>query len=322
MKLNSQRLDADETAFFERELTSIEARLYMVLFPERSILSILKIDSSDGIGAEQFLYRIYESIGMAQILASYAAGDLPTADIVGSEFVGRFYSFANKFEITIQEIRAAAFANVPIEQFKADTAQLAHSQAWNNAVWFGDVNHNLQGILTHPNVTKGYVATVSGHTNWVYEGVANKTPDQINEDLSAPFRGIRSISKNVEMPNVLLMGIENFGYIADTMRSSVSDTSILEAFENRHPGLVVDSVPELDLVPFDPVTGDAGSGTNCFVYLDNNPVKSVIKGPMPFEMFPPAINGLQYDIACHSRFGGFMTRYPLSVSVAVGSDQT
>jgi hypothetical protein len=316
MKLNQQRLDASETAFFERQLTSIEARLYEVLFPERLLLSILKIDTSDGIGAEQFIYRIYEKIGMAQIIASYAAGDLPSVDVVGSEFTGRFYSYGNKFNYSIQEIRAASFANVPLEQWKADAAKLAHAQAWNQVAWFGDSKHNLQGLLTHPNVTKGYVATVSGHTEWTTPGT--KTPDQINEDMSKLVRDIRTLSKNIEQAKILLMGIDRYGYISSTYRASNSDRTILEAFELAHPGLVVDSVPELDQCLIDPVTGSVSAGINVMVALDNDPMKGCIKGPIPFEMIAPAMSGMQYEIPCHSRFGGFVARYPLAFNIGVG----
>ena len=316
MKLNKQHLDAAESAFFTRQLASIEARIYQVLFPEQSILSMLKIDSSDGPGAEQFIYRMYEKIGMAQIIASYTAGDLPSADVAGSEFVGRFYSFGNKFSFSIQEIRAAAFANVPLEQFKADSAQLAHRQAWNNVVWFGDTAHNLTGILTHPNITKSHAATVSAHTEW--QGFS-KTPDQIIADMAGLFNGVRTLSKNIERPKVMLMGISNYGYISDTFRATNSDRTILESFEKNHPGLVIDSVPELDAVTFDPYDGSNSAGINVVVVLDNDPMKAQIKGPIPFETFPPVVSGLQYDVSCHSRFGGFMTRYPLAHAIMSGT---
>lgn len=316
MKLNKVHLDASETAFFTRQLASIEARLYKVLFPEQSILSMIQIDSSDGVGAEQFIFRMFENIGMAQIVASYAAGDLPSVDVVGSEFTGRFYSYANKFSHSIQEIRAAAFANVPLDQFKAEAAQMAHRQAWNNVVWFGDSAHNLVGILTHPNVTKGYAATVSSHTEW--QGFS-KTPDQIIADLANLHNGIRTLTKNIERPKIILMGIANYGYISDTFRATNSDRTILESFEKSHPGLVIDSVPELDACLIDPVTGSASAGINCVVAFDNDPSKAQIKGPIPFETFPPVISGMQYEVACHSRFGGFVTRYPLSVSIMAGT---
>jgi len=318
MKLNQQRLDAVETAFFERQLTSIEARLYEVLFPDQLLLSILKIDSSDGMGAEQFIYRIYEKIGMAQIIAAYASGDLPSVSVTGSEFTGRFYSIGNKFDYSIQELRAASMANLPLEQWKADAAKLAHTQLWNQIAWFGDSAHNLQGLLTHPNITKGYAATVTGHTEWIWSGAANKSPDQILVDMGKPFRDIRTLSKGIEKAEILLIGIDRYGYINDTYRATNSDRTILEAFESSHPGVVVDAVPELDSALYDPVTGAVSAGINIMVALDNDPMKGGLKGPIPFEMFPPAISGMQYEIACHSRFGGFVARYPLAYNIVAG----
>ncbi len=320
LNLNQERLDANETAFFTRELASIEARMYEVMFPERTILRILKIDSSDNPGAETYISRIYEQIGMAEFLAAYGAGDVPAVDVVGSELIGRFYTLANKFGFDIQEIRAASMANVPLEQFKAESAQLTHSQKWNQLVWFGDTLRNIPGILTQPNVPKGYSATVAGSTLWILaNGIVNKTPDQINEDMSKCVRDIRTVTKNVETAKVLLMGIDRYEYIGSTYRATNSDRTILEAFEKARPNIVIESVPELDNVPFDPVTGDpANPALNCMVAFDNDPRVSVIKGPIPFEMSPPDVNGFRYSIEARSRIGGWVVRYPLAWNVQVG----
>ncbi len=317
--LNRQRLDANETAFFERQLASIEARMYEVMFPERSILRMLKIDSSDNPGAETYISRIYEKIGMAEFLAAYSANDVPSVDVVGSELIGRFHTLANKFGFDIQEIRAASMAGVPLEQFKAESAQLTHSQKWNQIVWFGDTLRGIPGILNHPNIPAGYVATVNGHTEWLIAGVANKTPDQINEDMSKLVRDVRTVTKNVENVDTFLLGIERYGYISSTYRATNSDKTILEAFEAAHKGIIVESVPELDLVPFDPVDGTpAPDGVNCMVTFNSEPRVSVVKGPIPFEMSPPDVRGFRYDIEARSRIGGFVVRYPLAWNIGVG----
>jgi len=320
LNMNRQRLDANETAFFERQLASIEARLYMVMFPERTILRLLSLDTSDNPGAETYICRIYEQVGMADFLAAYSAGDVPAVDVVGSELVGRFHTLANKFGFDLQEIRAAAMANTPLEQFKAEATQLSHSQKWNQLVWFGDTLRGMYGILTHPNIPKGYASSVNGSTKWLISGVPNKTPDQINADLSALVREIRSVSKNIEQADTLLLPITEYGYIADTYRATVSDKTILEAFENANPGLLVDSVPELEELTFDPVTGSPASTSDVhtMVAFSSIPRVSVIKGPIPFEMSPPDISGFRYDIEARSRIGGFVCRYPLAWNLKTG----
>lgn len=320
LSLNAQRLDANETVFFERELASIEAKMFLVMFPERSILRLLKVDTSDNPGAETYITRIYEQTGMADFLAAYGAGDVPSVDVVGSEQVGRFYTLSNQFGFDIQEIRAASMAGVPLEQWKAESAQMTHAQRWNNLVWFGDTTRNIYGILTHPNIPAGYSATVNSSTLWVNDdGTANKTPDEINADMSVLISQIRSTSLNVENGDTMLMGITRYEYVASTYRATNSDRTILEAFELAHPGLVIESVNELDAVPFDPVTGDpADPALNCMVAFNSDPRVSVIKGPIPFEMSPPDVSGFRYSIEARSRFAGFVVRYPIAWNIQVG----
>lgn len=320
LSLNAQRLDANETVFFERELASIEKRMFMVMFPERTILRILSVDSSDSPGAETYIGRIYEQTGMADFLAAYGAGDVPEVDVVGSEFIVRFYTLANQFGFDVQEIRAAALAGRPLEEWKAESAQMTHAQKWNELVWFGDANRKIDGILTQPNIPKGYSATVAGSTLWILaDGTVNKTPDQINTDMTTVCSQIRVTSKNVENPDCLLMGISRYEYIASTYRATQSDKTILEAFEAAHPGIMVESVNELDNVPFDPVTGDpADPALNCMVAFDSKPRVSVIKGPIPFEMSPPDVRGFRYSMEARSRFGGFVIRYPIAYNIQVG----
>lgn len=322
LSLNAVKLDADETAVFERTLASIEAKIYEVMFPERTILSLLDIDQSDNPGAETYISRIYEGVGMTEFVQAYGKGQSPRVDVVGSELIGRFFSLTATVTYDRQELRAAAMAGIPLETMKMDHVQLAHSQDWNRLVWFGDEARGILGILTHPNITKAHAASVGGHTEWEYTGGV-KPPKDINDDLSKPVRAVQTLTKKVERIDLLLLPVERFGYIQDTYISEagvgITAKTILESFRDRHPDIMVDSVPELDNVPFDPFDGEpVEGGINVMVGLSTEPRCARVKGPIPFEVAPPDVRGFQVDLETRSRFGGFVTNYPLSGYIMSG----
>lgn len=320
--LNSVHLDADETSIFERTLASVEATTHEVMFPARTILGILELDTSDSPGAQTYISRIYESIGMAEFVDDYAKGQSPRVDIVGSELIGKFHSLTASVHFDTQELRGAALAGIPLDTMKFVTVQMVHSQRWNELVWFGDEDRGILGILTHPNITKSHASTVDGHTEWEYSGGV-KPPKDINSDLSYPGRAVQSLTKKIETIDTILLPVERMGYIEDTYISeagvSLTGKTILESFRSRHPSVMVDSVPELDNVPFDPYNGDpVEGGINCLVAFSSLARCGRIKGPVPYEMAQPDISGFSIDIETRSRIGGFVTNYPLAWHIMSG----
>jgi hypothetical protein len=305
------RNDAGETAFFARELEYVKAQSYDIEFPEMKAFKLIPISTEAGEGAEVITYAQFEETGLARIIESYA-NDLPRADIRGKEFSTRVRSIGVSYGYTVQEVRAAIFANRSLTQRQATAARRANDQLVNKMAWFGDNTYKALGMLNNANVPSATVLNngVGATTQWV-----NKTPDQILGDLNSLANGINALTNGVEFPNTLILPVAQYTLIASTPRSTTSDTTILQYFIQNNPFItVVDWVPELKGAG--PVVNAVA--TDVMIAYDRNPDKLTMEIPMPFTQHPPQERVLEFVVPCESRYGGIIVYYPLSISIAFG----
>lgn len=311
----SQRLDANESIFFARELEHVKAQTYDAKYPELTAARIIPVSMDAGAGAETITYYQYDQVGFAKIITNYAT-DLPRVDLVGKKFSANVKSIGASYGYSIQDIRAAAQAGKPLEQRKANAVRRANDQEANRIAYFGDAAHGLTGFITHPNIIV-YTLPTDGTLNGTTAGTAaaakfiNKTPDQVIRDLNGMVNRVLKLTQNVERPDTLLLDHETNGDISVRPRSDNSDTTILEFFLAKNPWVKnVEVIPELN--------GAGTGGVNvCMIYKkDADHVTQEI--PQAFEQFPPQAEGLEFVIPCHSRHGGTIIYFPLSIIKAEG----
>lgn len=306
-------LDANESAFFVRELTHIKARSYDVVYPEFKAVRYIPVSGEAGPGADTVLYRQFDRVGMMQLIANYA-DDLPRVDVFGKEFSVVVKSIGGSYGYNIQEIRAAQMVGRPLDSRRAMALRFAFDQYVNKLGWLGDgtpTYGGMYGLLFQPNTSKGD-ATVGA---W-----ATATADQIIADFQKAYNGIVVTTKGVEVPNTCLLPIDAYTRIATTPRSTVSDTTVLEFLEKAFPGIKFDWVNELTAVTSTlgkKPDGTTGS-TNCMVLFKSSPDKLTYEIPQPFEQLAPQERNLEYVVPAHGRVAGVMCYYPLSVYVMQG----
>ena len=61
--------DADESAFFARELERVKAQTYDVRYPNLRSRDFIPVDNSVGAGATEVTYRQFDRVGNAKIIA-------------------------------------------------------------------------------------------------------------------------------------------------------------------------------------------------------------------------------------------------------------
>jgi len=313
--VGSQRLDANESIFFARELEHIKAKSYDVQYPELTATRIIPVSSEAGPGAESITYYQYDQVGFAKVISNYAT-DLPRVDLKGNKFTGDIKSIGASYGYSIQDIRAAQMAGKPLEQRKANAVRRANDQEVNKIAYFGDDDHGLVGLTSHPNITT-YTLPTDGTLNSVTSGTAaaakfiNKTPEYVLRDLNAMVAKVLELTLNVEHPNTLLMSHNIHADLSTRARSDNSDTTILEFFLKNSPYVKnVEVIPEMATAGTD--------DTELIMMYDKSPDKLTLEIPQPFEQFPPQAEGLEFVIPCHSRCGGVIIYYPLSIIKAEG----
>ena len=293
-------LDAAETLFFERELEHRKAQTYDVIRAPLKAFELIPVSTEAGAGAESIVYEQYDSTGVAKIVANYA-DDLPRADVKGKEFVARVKSVGDSYGYSLQEVRAAQFAGKPLEQRKSNAAARAQRELWNRVAFFGDAANGLPGWLTNTNVPSApVVAGASTDTEW-----STKTPAEILKDMNDAANSIVALTNGAEIPDTLVLPIEQYSFIASTPAGTGTDTTILEYFIRNNPYInTVTWANELK--------GAFAGDTDGFIVYRRDPDAMEFEMPVSFEQLPVQERGLEFIVPCHSRIAGTIIRYPLS----------
>lgn len=302
-----QKLDANESIFFKRELEHVKAQTYDVKYPELKARSIFPVSFEAGNAAESIVYEQYDQVGMAKIIANYAS-DFPRADVRGKEFTAIVKSLGASYGYNLQEIRAAAKAGKPLQMKKANAAKRAILAKENAIAFSGDAANNLPGFLTNSNIP---VVTLAADGSGSSKLWSTKTGKQIARDVAAVFTAINTVSKQVENADTLLLPPAKYNYIASTPFSDYTEKTILK--------WILENITTIKAVEWcNELTGAGSGSTDRLVAYTRNPEKLTLEIPSDFEQFPEQEEGLEYKIHCHQRIAGVLVYYPLSIAFADG----
>jgi hypothetical protein len=300
------RMDANESVFFARQLEYIKGKAYDVKRPKLSALALIPISTEVNEGAESITYRQYDAVGMAKIISNYA-NDLPRADVTGKEFSSPVRGIGVSYGYSMQEIRAAIYANVNLDARKMNAARRSHEEKINALAWSGDSESGIPGFLSNVNVPS-YVLPADGTGST--KTFSTKTPDQIIRDVNGLINSIRTTTKDVHQATEVWMPVAQYTLLATTPRSSTTDTTILEFLQKNNPGVTFRSVVEL--------AGAGTSGTDVMIAGEINEDNVRLEIPMMFRQYAPQPRNLEFIVPCESRFGGCVMSYPLALAKAEG----
>ena len=301
-------LDADESIFFGRELEHVKTKSYDKKYAQLKARTLFPVSSEAGPGAESITYEQYDSVGLAKVISSYA-DDLPRADVKGKQFTSIIKSLGSSFGYNIQEIRAAQMAGKPLAQRKADAAKKAILTREDQIAFSGDATNGILGFLTNPNIPLVVLAADGTGASTTF---ASKTADKVLRDLNKVVNSIVELTKEVEIPDTMLLPTEIYNYLKNTPWSTANDgKSILKLFlENNDYIKNVFSVPRMK--------GAGAGGLDRMAVYRRDPDALTLEIPQDFEMLEEQARGLEYVTPCHSRIGGVIVYYPLSIAFADG----
>lgn len=303
----SLNLDAAGDIFFARQLEFVQAKIYEYQYPALKSFQLIPINYDVPAGAEYVTATQYQAVGRARIINSYA-DDLPESGLLGTQLTNPVQGIGTSYRYSHQEIRAAQMARLGLPLRLAEAARRANDQMVDNLAFFGNPAVGMTGLLNNPNVPTQTVPAdgTGGNTEW-----STKSPDQILRDMNLIVNQVVVQSNEVEMPDTLLLPLEQYTLIASTPRSPNSDTTILNYFLMNNPFIrQVIPVPKLD--------GAGTNGADVMIAYEKNENKLEMQIPLPFTQYAPQERNLEFVIPCESRFGGVSIYYPLSLIIGEG----
>jgi hypothetical protein len=240
----------------------------------------------------------------------YAAGSIPRVSIGGEEFSGTIVAILNAFGYSLQDMRimAAIEGGGELESMYPEAARRAHEEIQERVGWWGDTNHNLHGVLTHPLVPVQYAPLGAGNsTLW-----SAKTFDEIFADVLYVCEAAeeRTFGKEQTTHLFLPRGVKR---LMLTKRIENDKQTLKAHIEENIDGVTISYVDQLDASHPDNPTG---VGIALALKQDKSCVSLIT--PQPFEMLDPQWYGIEWVTICHSRLGGVKMPKPFSLTVMPG----
>ncbi len=301
---DEERLDANETAFLERELTQLRARVYDVKYGAIKGLSLLPLATDIAPSANTFSYKVYDHTGKAKIISD-GNDDSPRVDISATEVTGKVYTLGDSYGWDIQEMREAARLRVPLSEKRALAARRVLAQGVDDMLLTGvpsgeSSNVVTTGLSNNANVT----VHSSDFTHWVAATDDDTMLNELNDLVNTTIAGLKG---NEDLyPDTLALPETRFLVLNSKRLGVDANMTVLEFFLKNNAFVKnVVSWHRLD---------DAGASSKDRAVLykkDPMCVEAVV--PVVFEQLAPQARNYSHVVNCMSRCGGVAVYHPTSM---------
>lgn len=301
--MNEIRLDANETAYLNRQLEHLKAQTYDVEYARLSALEVFSIDATTPQYAETVTYQQFDSKGQAELISDY--GNLPTIEVGMKPFTTNVKDLGLSASYTIKDIKRGAIQGTPLPSRKMLAIREGIMQLHNRLFWLGDSGAGITGVLSQANVPNAVVATGTGGTTW-----ATKTASEMYADLTGAVIDMITLTKGVEVPNFIVMTSAKLESLRTKRLGDNTGDTVLEAFQKQYPNITF-YTEELFETAF---TG----GANGFLLGNNNPIKIELQAPIVIEIQAPQQQGLAFSVPAIASNGGCTMYKPYAFSKKYG----
>lgn len=290
-----ERMDANETATFARQLEDIDARLFRVEYPTLKGTLLVPVKSDINVGAEEYTYRVMDYAGQSKVIGNYA-DDLPRVDVQGFEVTSKLFGHGDSYGYSIADLRRSRMTGLGLETERAMAARSVIARKNDSIIATGESSAGVTGLLNN-----AYVSLVTPATGtW-----SSATAEQIADDLFKMERAIITDSKGIEMPDTVVLPPSLFA-LAATKRLPNTTTTALEFFLAKALGVK-------NVEQWYPLETAGASSVPRICMFTRSPDKLEALLPLEFNQLPPQARNLAFVINCEARCGGVAIRFPGSV---------
>ncbi|KAB8139272.1 DUF2184 domain-containing protein [Gracilibacillus oryzae] len=284
--------------FQYRDLEAIDNTLYEPKYEELTARQILDVKSDVDPGAETYSYSVMTRSGAAKIMGNLS-DDIPLVDVDMRRVFQRIYSIVTGFRYSVQELRNAQMANVPLETTKAGVARRVIAEKENKITWIGDAVHNIQGLANAEGIqTVAVEQGASASARW---------EDKTGKEIVADIRSLRA--KVEKLP----------GHTVDTLVLPPDQYELLEEPYNEYNNGTIRNYIQnqnwFQSIVRAPELAGAGEGkTDAMLVLDSSREVVELLVPMDITRHDPEWAFPNYKFAVEERCGGTIIRYPMAIA--------
>jgi len=301
--------DSAPSVYFDRDLEQIKKKTYDIKYPELRGRDFVP-SSPEPVppGADRFTFRTFDIAGLWNVITKVGQ-NLPLANLFGTEQTGVVETIGNAAGWTMDDLRRAAFMGRPLSGEQMRAAALILERGIDEIIAFGLVSRGqplVRGLLNIVNASSGTVATsTGGHTTW--DDKLGEDPNLVLADIFSAFNATKTLTKETETPNTLLLPPSAMRLLQQRNRSGATDRTLIEELRAKLPAVTrIDEWNRLE-------TAGSGNTRRAVLYTaDQNHLWFEI----PQELEIGAVlqkDHFAWEVPVTARIGGVVCPYPLSV---------
>lgn len=285
------------TAIFPQQLEHMLAKMYDKRYPGHQTREMVPFAQGIPSGAETVATVGHDIKGEATLLHTYGE-DIRNIGLDGNKSITPIVGVAAAWLISIQQIRAASMAGMPLNEKGIMAAKRMISQKFDDLLADGEAAAGVTGLLTQTDVTILNQSTTPA-LNGDWEAIAT-TADDILEDVATGCQQIENTK--VWAPTDLLVDYDSYVRMRKLRIGPDTSTTVLDFIEDKYD-LTVHKYNRND------EADAAGTGPRCVMYQrDNEVLEGVIS--QDIEQLPSVWDGLNWRTIMHGRCGGVKSENP------------
>ena len=242
-----------------------------------------------------------------------AANDIPVIQADLSQSVSRCFNFAEYMSFSTMEREKMIGVGRNPEDFLNKGIRLHCDKLIDRSVYVGFTKVNSVGLINNPRVIRSTAATVTGTGGTSTSAWAEKTADQILEDINCLIAAIWSDNdcSSDALPDHLLMPVEHFSAIVSRKVSEDSERSILTYVKENN--LTAQQGSELKIYPCKWCAGAGSGGSNRMVAYMNRLDRICFNLTQPLRRMDTEYAEMRIKIPYIAQFSEVRFLYPTTV---------
>lgn len=302
-----ERLDANETMILTQQLEQMRARSVDILRPAFKARQFVPVTSEIDPGAESWAYTVWDRAGMAKIIANYA-DDIPKVGTFVKKYSYTLETIALGYDWSWLDMLRTARAGIPLKARKASAVRDGFEQRIEIIAAIGIPETGAKGLLNNANVPQITAAAPATGSSTVWGG-ADKTPQEILNDLLSMEEAVVTTTKGVHRPDTLLLPLARYRHIRKrqlyTGAGSNPKDTILSVFLEQS-----ENIRNVDWWSFCDTAG--AGGTPRAIAYKRDPMVVHMEVPLEQQELPPQAKNLVMEVNSVGRIGGVAFEYPLA----------
>lgn len=299
------RLDAADSMFVARQLEQVVAETYKTELSPLKAAKFIPFVWDINPGATSWKYMHWTDIApqRAAIIANYAQ-DFPNVGASVEEIEKPLRSIGDSYGYSVQDLRAAAFAKVPLDATLARVAREVIDRTIDDYAAFGNATAGIAGLLN--NAALGTVAPAVG--TWDN----STTAAEMHQDLTKLALATDLASDGLYLSDTLILPQSVKPYLMKPY-STLNGETILSVWLKSQASSQITNVDFWHLCDTNAGVTDRGTSKALAIAYRRDPTVLKFRGAVPFEQMPPQTENMMLKIACHARVGGVCIFRPLAM---------